>query len=78
LGDEGHGPGPAFLARHAHLDHDLLLQQQQRRAKKNDQGRLETEEGTATEADAVSFNVYLHFPTDEEIKLGRRDAIGSL
>jgi hypothetical protein len=41
--------------------------------KKNDQGRLETEEGTATEADAVSFNVYLHFPTDEEIKLGRRE-----
>jgi hypothetical protein len=61
LGGDGHGLGPAFLARHAHLDHDLLLQQQQRQAKKKRTGSLETEEGTATEADAVSMFTFISY-----------------
>jgi hypothetical protein len=49
-GDKHHGLGPALLARHAHPDHDLLLQQQPRAKRSinmfSEQTKIKQSEGT--------------------------------
>jgi len=67
-GDELHGPGPALLGRHAHLDHDLLLQltrahehrRQRREAEEECRGLQSAARGGAGSEAADRLPSYLH------------------